>query len=61
MREVTEMPMYELADAELDAVSGGFFDFGNTVTQLNVVAVQLGVALGGSVLQAIQQGNSSTI
>jgi hypothetical protein len=61
MREVTEMPMYALADAELDAVSGGFFDFGNTVTQLNVVAVQLGVALGGSVLQAIQQGNSSTI
>jgi hypothetical protein len=61
MREVTEIPMYELADAELDAVSGGFFDFGNTVTQLNVVAVQLGVALGGAVLQGIGQSNTSNI
>ena len=61
MREVTEMPMYELTGTELDAVSGGFFDFGNVVTQLNVVGVQFGLALGGSVTQVIQQVNESTI
>ena len=61
MREITEMPMYELTGAELDAVSGGFFDFGNSVLQLNVVAAQIGVALGGAVAQLIQQGNSSNI
>jgi bacteriocin-like protein len=61
MREVTEMPMHELTDAELDAVSGGFFDIGNTVFQLNAVGAQLGVALGGLVLQGIGQSNTSTI
>ena len=61
MREVTEMPMYELTGAELDAVSGGFFDFLNTVTQVNAVGAQIGVALGGAVAQLIQQQNNSTI
>jgi hypothetical protein len=61
MREVTEMPMHELIDAELDAVSGGFFDIGNNVFQLNVVGVQFGLALGGAVGQAILQSNNSNI
>jgi hypothetical protein len=59
VREITEM--HELTGAELDAVSGGFFDFGNSVLQLNVVAAQIGVALGGAVAQLIQQGNNSNI
>jgi hypothetical protein len=61
MREVTEMPMYELTGAELDAVSGGFFDFGNMVTQVNAVGAQIGVAFLGSVAQLIQQQNNSNI
>ena len=61
MREVTEMPMYELTGAELDAVSGGFFDFGNVVTQVNAVGAQIGVAFLGSVAQLIQQQNNSNI
>jgi hypothetical protein len=61
MREVTEIPMYELTDAELDTVSGGFFDFLNTVTQVNAIGTQLGVAFGGAVAQLIQQSNNSTI
>jgi len=36
----------ELSDTELDAVCGGFFDFGNIVTQVNL-ATQIGVAIGG--------------
>ena len=35
MRELTEIPLSELTDTELDAVSGGFFDFGNSVAQIN--------------------------
>jgi hypothetical protein len=46
---------------ELDAVSGGFFDFLNTVTQVNAVGAQIGVAFGGAVLQGIGQSNTSTI
>jgi|SoiMethySBSTD1v2_1073268.scaffolds.fasta_scaffold00487_36 hypothetical protein len=61
VREVTEMPMYELTGAELDAVSGGFFDFGNTVFQLNAIGAQIGLAIGGAVTQVIQQGNNSNI
>jgi hypothetical protein len=61
MREVTEMPMYELTGAELDAVSGGVFDFLNTVTQVNAVGAQIGVALLGIVGQAIVQQNNSNI
>jgi hypothetical protein len=60
VREVTEMPMYELTGAELDAVSGGFFDFGNTVFQLNAIGAQIGLAIG-AVTQVIQQGNNSNI
>ena len=36
MRQLTEMPMTELSDTELDAVSGGFLDFGNIITQTNI-------------------------
>ena len=61
MNTVREMPMYELTGTELDAVYGGFFDFGIDVFQLNVVGVQFGLAIGGSVAQAIQQQNNSTI
>jgi hypothetical protein len=39
--------MRELRDTELDAVCGGFFNFGNTVTQTNA-AQQVGAALGGT-------------
>jgi hypothetical protein len=61
MRKVNEMPMYELTGAELDAVSGGFFDFENVVTQVNAVGAQIGVALLGSVQNIIQQQNNSNI
>jgi hypothetical protein len=61
MREITEMPMHELTREELDAVSGGFFDFGNDVFQLNVVGIQAGLAVFGGVAQGIAQQNNSTI
>jgi len=62
----------ELSDTELDAVCGGFFDFGNTVTQLNS-AQQVGAAVGGhsfltfgnagnaAVAQVLGQANLSNI
>ena len=59
----------ELIDTELDAVSGGFFDFGNIVAQANN-ATQVGVALGGNggiaggnatVAQLLGQANVSSI
>ena len=53
--------MRELTSDEMNEVVGGFFDFGNTVTQVNAVGAQIGVALGGAVAQLIQQGNSSNI
>jgi len=53
--------MHELTGAELDVVSGGIFDFLNTVTQVNVVGVQFGAAVLGAVTQVIQQGNNSNI
>jgi hypothetical protein len=64
--------MRELTDTELDAVCGGFFDFGNIVTQTNI-ATQVGVAVGGisgitganagnaSVAQLLAQANFSSI
>ena len=45
----------ELIDAELDAVCGGVFDFGNIVAQANN-ATQVGVALGGT--SGITLGNA---
>jgi bacteriocin-like protein len=55
----------ELTDTELDAVTGGIFNFGNIVTQINNaenvgVALNLG-GLGGvaNVAQFIGQGNFS--
>jgi hypothetical protein len=59
--EIAEMLMHELTGAELDVVSGGIFDFLNTVTQVNVVGVQFGAAVLGAVTQVIQQGNNSNI
>jgi hypothetical protein len=47
--------MRELTDTELDAVCGGFFDFGNIVTQTNI-ATQVGVAVGG--ISGITGGNA---
>jgi len=61
---ITEMSMHELTDAELDVVSGGFFDFGNNVFQTNLVLAQVGVqlgAVGSNLLQTIAQGNNSNI
>ena len=60
MRQLTEMPMTELSDTELDAVSGGFFDFGNIVTQSNTAA-NVNVSLLSAVQQVIAQSNSSNI
>ena len=62
----------ELIDAELDAVCGGVFDFGNIVLQSNN-ATQVGAAVGGlsgitfgnagnaSVTQLLGQANVSSI
>ena len=62
----------ELIDMELDAVCGGFLDFGNLVNQANT-ATQVGLAFGGtsfitggsagnaSVAQLLVQANSSSI
>ena len=47
--------MRELTDTELDAVCGGFFNFGNIVTQTNI-ATQVGVAIGG--ISGITGGNA---
>ena len=55
MRALIEIPMSELTDAELDAVGGGLFNLANLV-QANT-AVNVGVALGGSVAQLIGQSN----
>jgi bacteriocin-like protein len=55
--------MHELTDTELDAVSGGLFDFGNTVVQANA-AQQTGFNLlnvGGGVAQTLIQANLSFI
>jgi hypothetical protein len=66
--------VYELIDAELDAVCGGIFDFtnlsNNIVAQANN-ATQVGVAQGGSsvfgaggaanVAQLLAQSNTSSI
>jgi bacteriocin-like protein len=60
MRQLTEMPMTELSDTELDAVSGGFFDFGNIVAQSNTAA-NVNVSLLSAVQQVIAQSNSSNI
>ena len=60
MIPMRELPMSELTDTELDAVSGGFFDFLNSVTQINT-GVQVGVAALGSVVQALGQSNISVI
>ena len=66
--------VYELIDAELDAVCGGIFDFtnlsNNIVAQANT-ATQVGVAQGGNsvfgaggaatVAQVLGQSNTSSI
>ena len=61
-REITEVPMHELSGAELDAVSGGFFDFGNIVIQPNI-GVQVGLSLFslGGIAQLLGQGNNANI
>jgi bacteriocin-like protein len=60
MRHLTEMPMTELSDAELDAVSGGFLDFGNIITQTNI-GVNLALGLGSVIQQVIGQANTGSI
>jgi bacteriocin-like protein len=60
MRQLTEMPMTELSDTELDAVSGGFFDFGNIITQTNI-GVNVALGLGSVIQQVIAQANSGNI
>jgi|SoiMetStandDraft_2_1073263.scaffolds.fasta_scaffold111601_1 hypothetical protein len=61
-REVTEVPMHELSGVDLDAVSGGFLDFGNIVIQPNI-GVQIGLSLFSlaSIQQLLGQGNNSSI
>jgi bacteriocin-like protein len=65
MREFTEIPLSELTDKELDAVSGGLLNFSplSPVTQANV-ATQVGVGIGigglvgaGIVGQSLRQAN----
>jgi bacteriocin-like protein len=60
MRHLTEMPMTELSDAELDAVSGGLLDFLNTVLQSNTAA-NVNVSALSLVQQVIAQSNTSNI
>jgi bacteriocin-like protein len=60
MRQLTEMPMTELSDTELDAVSGGFFNFGNIITQTNI-GVNLALGLGSTIQQLIVQANTANI
>jgi hypothetical protein len=57
------IPMTELTDKELDAVCGGFLDFGNTVLQTNnATATNVSVlSLGGETEQNIFQHNTSLI
>jgi hypothetical protein len=43
---LTEIPVTELTDTELDAVFGGFLNSLNITPQINV-AVPIGVAVGG--------------
>jgi hypothetical protein len=59
------IPVTELTNAELDAVSGAVLNFFNSITQLNV-AVPIASAQGGSgansaaaILQAVGQANVS--
>jgi hypothetical protein len=63
MMSQLESTMYELTGTELDAVSGGLFDFGNEVTQVNS-AEQTGfnlLAIGAEVDQVLVQRNRSRI
>ena len=63
--------VYELIDTDLDAVSGGYFNFNNLIAQSNS-ATQVGAAVGGAggivgnggnatVLQGLGQLNASSI
>jgi bacteriocin-like protein len=57
------IPTTELTDTELDAVSGGFLDFGNPVIQINT-GLNLNLAVlsaTGPVAQAIGQANAGLI
>jgi hypothetical protein len=55
LRREVMSEMRELIDVELDAVCGGFLDFGNIVIQPNI-ATQVGVAVGG--ISGITGGNA---
>jgi hypothetical protein len=59
------IPMIELTDTELDAVCGGFFDFGNAVAQSNsaqnINVNVLTANLGGETEQTVFQHNTSLI
>ena len=58
---MTQLPMIELRDTELDAVCGGILNLGNFVTQANT-GVQVGLAFGGlsnAVAQLLGQTNTS--
>ncbi len=52
-----------MTDTELDAVSGGFLDFGNPVIQINTgLNLNLGVlSASGPVVQGIGQGNAGLL
>jgi hypothetical protein len=56
----TEMKMTELSDLELDAVSGGFLDFGNIIVQPNI-GLNLALGLGSVITQVIGQANTGNI
>jgi|SoiMethySBSTD1v2_1073268.scaffolds.fasta_scaffold35497_6 bacteriocin-like protein len=58
--QLTEMQMTELSDSELDAVSGGFLDFLNTVVQSNVGA-NVNLSVLSAVTQILAQSNTSNI
>ena len=63
MSELSAVAMTELTDTELDAVSGGFLDFGNPVIQVNT-GLNLNLAVlsaTGPVAQAIGQGNAGLV
>jgi bacteriocin-like protein len=60
MRQPIEMQMTELSDAELDAVSGGFLDFGNIITQTNI-GVNIALGLGSLIQQVVGQANTGSI
>jgi bacteriocin-like protein len=61
---ITEMSMHELTDTELDAVSGGLFNFnfGNIVVQPNI-GLQVGLNLFSlaDLQQQLGQLNTSVI